>query len=136
MLQQVPAVDCTETVIAVHQNHGYGYHPSGKHGTNVDPLAKRNYVLGGKWNRLRCIVDCRYRLTRQGEIRYRPITGRLIRDIKYFSWKFREFMQWGLPDVLRYKVWLPVWHFALDVTRPVRSPLGLRSQAVREKGKR
>jgi hypothetical protein len=33
-----------------------------------------------------------------------------------------------------YKVWLPAWHAFLDVTRPIRKMLGLRSKAVGERG--
>src|SRR5882672_6065943 len=35
-------VDCTLFAVAVHQNHGHGYHPKGKQGTNEDELAQRN----------------------------------------------------------------------------------------------
>jgi hypothetical protein len=32
---------------------------------------------------------------------------------------------------LRFKVWHPVWFSVLDLTRPLRSALGLRSAAAR-----
>ena len=40
-------VDASEAVLAVHQNHDYGYHPAGKTGVWTDELARRNYELAG-----------------------------------------------------------------------------------------
>ena len=40
-------MDASESVLAVHQNHNYGYHPAGKTGVWTDELARRNYELAG-----------------------------------------------------------------------------------------
>src|SRR5205823_4573888 len=41
----LPMIDASRFVVAVHQNHSYGYHPEGKQGTNEDALAMRNLEL-------------------------------------------------------------------------------------------
>ena len=44
----VPVVDASAVVLAVHQNHDYGYHPQGKLGVWNDEQAQRNFQLGGR----------------------------------------------------------------------------------------
>lgn len=128
-----PVVDGSRRVAPVHQNHGYGYHPQGKKGTNVDALAMRNLKLAGGARSKRWIIDSTHRMTRDGEIRRNIFPARLTWNVRNWIWTMATV---EIPKAAIYKVWLPMWHFALDVTRPVRSPLGWRSQAVREKGKR
>src|SRR5437868_4082882 len=40
-------VDGSEAVMAIHQNHDYGYHPAGKAGVWSDVWSQRNYALAG-----------------------------------------------------------------------------------------
>ena len=42
---RVPVVDASRTVIAVHQNHDYGYHPEGEKGVWCGEEAQENYRL-------------------------------------------------------------------------------------------
>lgn len=113
----IPVVDCSDFVVPVHQNHDYGYHPAGKMGTHEDGLAMRNYELAGGEARLRWIDDATHRLRCSGHISFNP---------RRYKRTFREMRRF-----LTYRVWLPLWHLVLDVTRPVRSVLGLRSKDVR-----
>jgi hypothetical protein len=123
-------IDCTAFVFAIHQNHGYGYHPQGKQGTHEDVLALRNIEVGGGKEHLRFTIDSTHRLDRLGNIRSRSV---------YRRWGARRWdavkrkLQPGrqvLRQVLIYDVWLPVWHFCLDLSRPIRNRLGLRSEAL------
>src|SRR5258708_24085946 len=62
-------LDASLAAVPVHQNHGYGYHPLGKQGTNDDALAKRNIGLAGNGKHLRSMLDSTHRVTRSGKIR-------------------------------------------------------------------
>lgn len=107
-------VDVSKQVTAIHQNHGYGYHPAGAKGVWNDPQALRNYELaGGKWH-LYTIADATHILESSGE---RRNWGRFFTPF----WR-----------VLR-PIWIPFWHAVLDVTRPVRRRIGLRSKANKKK---
>lgn len=66
----VPLLDCTPFVVPVHQNHGHGYHPNGKQGTNEDALAQRNIALSGNGRHLRYIVHATHKLEPDGRIRW------------------------------------------------------------------
>jgi len=65
-------VDASPFVMAIHQNHGYAYHPQGKEGTNEDSLAKRNLELAGDGVQQRSIFDATHTLGRYGRIRWSP----------------------------------------------------------------
>jgi hypothetical protein len=101
---RVPAVDCTDFVVPVHQNHDYGYHPQGKQGTSTDPLAKRNEELSG--DSTGTVLDCTHRLTADGCIR-RTLLRRLTAQLS----SPQEF-----------------WFGLKRVTFPWRKLLGLRRQ--------
>jgi hypothetical protein len=79
LAEGAPVIDCTPFVLAVHQNHGYGYHTQGKQGTNQDALAKRNIELSGDGRHLRCIIDATHKLGYRGEIRWTPFRRQLTR---------------------------------------------------------
>ena len=103
-------VDVSECVLAVHQNHGYGYHPAGAKGVWTDRQAQLNFqVAGGRWH-LHTIDDATHLLRRDGE-----------------SHNWRRF--WApYWRVLRPRFVL-LWFAILDATRPVRKLLGLRQKA-------
>jgi len=104
-------VDATSRVLAVHQNHDYGYHPSGAVGVWQDEYARRNYQLaGGRW-RLHTIADATHILNPHGEDR------NLLR-----LWA----PYWRL---LRPKL-VFLWFALLGVTRPLRRLLGLHRRPV------
>lgn len=100
-------VDCTPFVTAVHQNHGYQYHPQGKQGTDEDALARRNIELAGKGRQLRMLEHATHRMNGDGIIRSTPMRSLVFR-IRRFVWK--TFVQ---------------------KTFPVRDRLGLRREPLR-----
>ena len=100
--RKAAVVDCSPFVIPVHQNHGHGYHPLGKQGTNEDELAKRNVVLAGKGKHLRYILDASHKLEASGKIH------RVFFRRQYFEWK------------IGYKI-----QTIVNVTHPIRRLLGL-----------
>ena len=121
-------VDGTDFILAIHQNHGYAYHPRGKQGTNDDAIAQYNLAIAGGPAHLRCTAHSTHKLDRLG--RLKPASG----------WKpywFPVASAWervcgNAKRDLIFKVWLPAWHSCLDATRTVRTRLGLRSRAKRQ----
>jgi hypothetical protein len=75
--------DATETVLAVHQNHGYGHVEGGRAGAYAGDEARRNIELAGGELRLFNIDDASHRLGPQGLSR-RPL-GRL-RRVRALRW--------------------------------------------------
>jgi hypothetical protein len=55
-------IDATDSIWAVHQNHGYNHHPQGAEGVWKGPEAVENERLAGGSLRLFNIVDCTHRL--------------------------------------------------------------------------
>jgi len=100
-------VDATEAVMAIHQNHDYGYHPAGKTGVWTDEWSRRNYELaGGRWH-LRTIDDATHVLGLDG-LKANPARGKRAAE----------------------RVWRTAkdaaWVTAMDWTRPLRHAVGLR----------
>jgi hypothetical protein len=100
-------VDASEAVMAIHQNHDYGYHPAGKAGVWTDALALRNYALaGGRWH-LRTIDDATHVLgpagLQENPARRKRAAARVLRTAKDAAWVA-----------------------AMDWTRPLRRAIGLR----------
>jgi hypothetical protein len=101
-------VDASEVVMAIHQNHDYGYHPLGARGVWTDEQAMENYELaGGQWHLL-TMDDATFVLGADGE---------------RANWKrlWAPYWRYARPKVA------PAWYALLDSTRPVRTLLGLRS---------
>ena len=102
--------DATSAVMAVHQNHDYAHVSGGMDWSYRGEEAKRNLDLGG--NHVCNIFDATYRLT--------PDRLRL-------NWKGRfpfaslRHLGWPIKRLVT-----PWWLQALEITRPVRRPLGLR----------
>jgi hypothetical protein len=113
-----PVVDVSSGVTAIHQNHDYVHHPKGKVGVYGGEEASHNFRLAGGWKHMRTIADSPWILSS---------------DHLKSNWgRFRSAFQRNptLPwyyDALSV-VWYPIWFFFLDVTRPLRSVLGLRSK--------
>jgi len=108
----VPVTDASRVVVAVHQNHDYGYHPDGEKGVWHGPEAQHNYALLRAKGRHETLETASYVMHGRGFKRnYRGmIAGR------------RRMLVASL-----YRLWFG----ALDMTRPFRSVLGLRSRAQR-----
>jgi hypothetical protein len=100
-------VDASPAVLAIHQNHNYGYHPSGRRGLWTDEQSIRNLELaGGRWH-LCTIDDATHLLGPQGlrsnPDRNKQVLSRLVRTAREV-----------------------IWFGALNWSRPVRKVLGLR----------
>jgi hypothetical protein len=104
--RNVPVVDCSEAILAIHQNHGYGYHPHGKDGTNDDGLAQRNRYLAGNGKQLRSTVDATHAFRRNGVIRRAP---------------FHKFIVFVLPNLVNFVIFNTFW---------IRKRLGLRRKPL------
>jgi hypothetical protein len=117
----MPVVDASDFVMVVHQNHGYNPAFGRRKGEATDPLSLRNLQLAGGMTHMRQINSATHVITLDGEIR----------------WSMRRYViasrRVGKPigQFLYYKIFLRVWHFVLDVTRPARSFLGFRSRGAR-----
>jgi len=99
-------VDASSEVLAIHQNHDYGYHKQGKAGVWNDELANRNLLLAGGTRHLHSMLDAKYVLTAAG-IRKKPLIERWVGSGRA-GWRNR------------------MWHPFLHWTRPLRDALGLR----------
>jgi hypothetical protein len=103
----VPVVDCSRFLVAVHQNHGYAYHPQGKQGTHEDALAQRNVRLCGNGKHLRSLHDATHAMTKSGRIIWTPLRR-----------------QWNTLCELRHK------QDFLEHTFQLRNRLGLRRETL------
>lgn len=65
----VPVIDATDSLLAIHQNHGYEHHSEGSLGVWEGPEAKRNQRLAGGPQFRFSIADATHTLTPSG-IRY------------------------------------------------------------------
>ena len=109
-MESAAIVDVSERVTAVHQNHGYGYHPAGAKGVWTDEQAMRNWNnAGGRWH-LFTIDDATHILDTNGMHR---------------NWKA------AIAPCDRYlRPHLNPYLFKLaDATRPVRRAIGLRKDS-------
>jgi hypothetical protein len=114
-------IDASRSVIAVHQNHDYSYHPNGRAGVWHGIEADENYRLAGHGGHLRRISDAMEVLNARG-IRSNAIR-RQWSAARRTANRCREF---AYGHVLQ-----PVAFFFYDVTRPLRHAMGLRSGALR-----
>ncbi len=106
-------VDATEAVMAVHQNHDYGYHPAGKTGVWTDEWSRRNYELaGGRWH-LRTIDDATHLLGPDG--------------LKANPARSKRAAERGLRTAKD-----AAWVTTMDWTRPLRHAVGLRKKGAGE----
>jgi hypothetical protein len=110
--------DASASVLAIHQNHGYSYHPNGQQGVWSDEHAQRNFALAGGWKHLRTIADATTRLTPEG---LKPNWTR--------HWHRAKRVLRSTTRTMTFGVLLPIWHFCLSLTRPLRVRLGIRSKA-------
>jgi len=102
-------VDASDAVMAIHQNHDYGYHPEGKAGVWSDEFSQRNYRLsGGRWH-LCTIDDATHVLTSEG-------LGPNPKMRRRSLWRFWRTASASTRTAL------------LDWTRPVRRAIGLQKK--------
>jgi hypothetical protein len=107
---QVPVVDASREVVAVHQNHDYSYHPGGEEGVWHGEEARQNYQLNqGKFATL---ADATH-VMRGGEVK-------------------KNYQAWLAPLVRHAAAERSrIWFALLDATRSLRHRVGLRSRAAR-----
>lgn len=106
-------VDASAAVVAIHQNHDYGYHPQGKQGVWQDEEAQRNFAAAGGAPHIFTMDDATHRLTNDG----------VVRNPGYRLAPARRALSRG-----RAKVWQAI----LGATRPVRHALGLKKSQKAE----
>ncbi len=108
--ERTDVVDASEVVTAIHQNHGYAYHPQGARGVWTDEQAAENYRLaGGRWH-LHTIDDATHILGAAAE---------------RANWKrlWAPYWRYARPTVT------PAWFAMLHLTRPLRKLVGLRAKS-------
>jgi len=115
-----PVVDVSRAVLAVHQNHDYRHHPLGKAGVWYGEEAAENHAFAGGWNHLRTIADATH-ILRGGGVQ--PNATRHWAAVR------RYVRQAG--RVAFYHIGQLIWFSFLDLTRPLRHALGLRSANLR-----
>jgi hypothetical protein len=102
-------VDASEAVVAIHQNHDYGYHPAGRKGVWSDEQSKRNLELaGGRWHL--CTIDDATHLLNSAGLRPNP---------EWRKQAVRRFIR-ALKETL--------WFSVLDWSRPLRKAIGLHKE--------
>ena len=105
----IPVVDASADVLAVHQNHDYSYHADGEKGVWQGEEAQENYRLHeGKFGTLAAAT-------------YVLRAGRLKRNYKT---PFVRIKRSAVAGAYR------IWFGLLDATRSVRHRLGMRSRNV------
>jgi hypothetical protein len=118
--QKKPVIDASRVTLAIHQNHDYSHHPQGKKGVWKGQESRRNYELAGDWTHLRAIGDATEVATSKG---LKPNSYRHLLALRRLAISVGNFF--------RFEVWHPIWFSLLDLTRPIRTALGLRSEAMR-----
>jgi len=121
----VPVLDATSFVMPVHQNHGYSAAFGRIKGIATDAMSLVNLELIGGRGHVRHIKSSTHTITSEGRIAVN--WNRYTNQYTLINRK--------LWQPLLYKALLPVWHFFLEITRPVRTALGLRSKGVRSRQK-
>jgi hypothetical protein len=102
-------VDASEAIVAIHQNHDYGYHPAGAIGVWSDEQSMRNLELaGGRWH-LCTIDDATHLLSPAG---LKPNPERRKQLVRRFIRTLKE----------------NLWFGALAWSRPIRKAIGLRKK--------
>jgi len=102
----VPVMDASRVVVAVHQKHDYGYHPDGEKGVWYGEEAQANYKL------------------HQGKYETLESASYVMHD-RGFKRNYRGMLAKARTKLVAslYRVWFG----ALNMTRPFRSALRLRS---------
>jgi hypothetical protein len=113
-------VDASRSVIAVHQNHDYSYHPKGRAGVWYGIEADANFHLAGTGRHMRRISDATEVLD---ATRIRSKAGRYWSATRRTAKRCQNFVRGYMVQ--------PVAFFFYDITRPIRHALGLRSGALR-----
>jgi hypothetical protein len=107
--QQIPVIDASHDVLAIHQNHDYGYHPDGEKGVWQGEEAQENYRLHqGKFATLGNATH----ILRGGKLRWNHMAPLVSFSRQAKAAKSR------------------LWFALLNSTRGVRHRLGLRKRRL------
>ncbi len=109
-------VDASRAVLAIHQNHDYGYHPQGMAGVWNDAQSRRNLRLAQGFRHLRAIGSAQRRLTERGLVINR------FSGLNHWIWFLRRLAERQVSPALQNLIWHPI----LNLTRPIRRRIGLR----------
>jgi len=110
--QKAAVVDASRVVIAVHQDHEYSHVPYGRKWSYRGPEARRNLELAGGTKHYYRIHDATHRLTQTG-INH------------HLGGYFRLKHCWEKAKVHRGTFWRRVVWWLVELTHPIRHPLGL-----------
>jgi hypothetical protein len=114
-------VDASQSVIAVHQNHDYSYHPNGRAGVWYGTEADENFRLAGNGRHRRRISDATEVLHAAG----------IRSNARRRQWSAARRAAKRGKDFAYCELLQPIAFFFYGVTRPIRHALGLRSGALR-----
>jgi hypothetical protein len=104
-------VDASRAVLAIHQNHDYSHHPQGQAGIWQGKESQRNREMVGGWWRHYTTADATHVLT----------PTRIASNPHHWVVKFKRAAHYATA---------PVWFPILDLTRPIRQRLGLRTSVA------
>ncbi|MHC4182944.1 MAG: hypothetical protein ACYSR0_06305 [Planctomycetota bacterium] len=79
----IPLVDATNVVMAIHQNHDYSHHPQGRMGIWKGPEARKNFELLGGYEYIFTILNATHRL-RQDDLK-RNLTFNPVYLARWFA---------------------------------------------------
>jgi hypothetical protein len=117
-----PVLDATAFVAPVHQNHAYSADSQRVKGVATDCRSVRNLQSIGDKSHVLHTDAATHRIGRSGSIR--PCGYR-----KY--WRPIHVFFFPLRTAFLHKIWNPIWYPFLDISRPLRTHLGLRSKAAK-----
>jgi len=115
-----PAINASNAVLAVHQNHDYGYHAQGKRGVFRGVEARRNYELAGGWRHLRTIADATHVLRKDS-----------LKANRFRHWSAIKRHGRQAARALFHSGIERAWFLVLRLTRPVRRKIGLNAESMR-----
>lgn len=107
LTSNVPVVDLSRDVCAVHQNHDYSYHPHGEMGVWEGEEAQENYRLLENWRKYRTLESATHVLR----------SGQLLPNRARWLVAPKRFLR-TLP--------MRTWYFLLEISLPLRHRFGLK----------
>jgi hypothetical protein len=119
----IPVLDVSPCVLAVHQNHGYAAEFGRVYGGGADALSQVNLERIAGLQHNRSMAEATHLLTpagiRRNRRRWLALATRTVPPPNIAL--IRSKVHWALQTYL--------WHPFLNLTRPIRRPLGLRQKS-------
>jgi hypothetical protein len=110
---QLPVVDASQAVLAVHQNHDYSYHLDGKKGVWEGQESQQNLKLAGGWDHMRNISHATREITPGGRIRSTWLRRKRL--------EMRQFSKNPMSNT---------WYSLLRLSFAARRALGLNREGI------